>query len=178
MLWIAILCLVTPLAADAQGTGPTPTANAVTKTVQRLLEGYTRNLVGAAEVMPAANYGYRPTPEEMPFGQSIAHIAEVNTFSCSKFAEAPMPEGPKVTEKDSKEKLIGALKASFEYCSQMLAKLDDSKLDDSITFFGGRPSTRAAAVFELIDDLSDHYGALSVYLRLNGLLPPSAQPKK
>jgi hypothetical protein len=26
--------------------------------------------------------------------------------------------------------------------------------------------------------LSDHYGQLSIYLRLNGLLPPSAQPKK
>ena len=174
-LWIAGLCFVAPIGAHAQAA---PTPNAVTKTVQRLLDGYTRNLVGTAETMPPANYGYRPTPEEMTFGQSIAHIAEVNNFSCSKFADLPMPEGPKVTEKDSKEKLVAALKSSFDYCSQSLAKLDDSKLSDPITFFGGRPSTRAAAVFELIDDLSDHYGTLSVYLRLNGLLPPSAQPKK
>jgi uncharacterized damage-inducible protein DinB len=173
--WIAALCLVAPIAAHAQASS---TANAVTKTVQRLLQNYTRDLMGTAETMPEDKYGYRPTPEEMAFGQSLAHIAEVNNFSCSKFADVPLPEGPKVSEKDSKEKLMAALKASFDYCSQTLAKLDDSKLSEPITFFGGRPSTRAAAVFELIDDLSDHYGALSVYLRLNGLLPPSAQPKK
>jgi hypothetical protein len=26
--------------------------------------------------------------------------------------------------------------------------------------------------------LADHYGAAAMYLRLNGILPPSAQPKK
>jgi hypothetical protein len=25
---------------------------------------------------------------------------------------------------------------------------------------------------------ADHYGAAAMYLRLNGILPPSAQPKK
>lgn len=172
-IWIAALCLVASLAAHAQA----PAGNAVVSTAQRSLQRFTRNLTGAAETMPAEKYGYRPTPEEMSFGESIAHIAEVNNFSCSKFADVPMP-ATKVTDKDSKEKLVAALKESFDYCAQTLAKLDDAKLEDPITFFGGRPATRAAAVFELIDDLSDHYATLSVYLRLNGLLPPSAQPKK
>src|ERR1700693_2079788 len=114
----------------------------------------------------------------MPFGESIAHIAEVKNFSCSKFSDIPLPQGPQVTKNDSKEKLVAALKASFDYCAQTLDKVDDSKLGEPVTFFGGRPATRAAAVFELTDDLSDHYGSLSVYLRLNGLLPPSAQSKK
>jgi uncharacterized damage-inducible protein DinB len=174
MIWIAVLCLSAPLAACAQGS----TANPVTATAQRLLDRYTKFLMGTAEAMPAEKYGYRPTPEQLTFGKTVAHIAEVNNFSCSKFSDIPLPDGPKVTENDSKEKLVAALKASFDYCSQTLAKLDDSKLGDSITFFGGRPAPRAAAIFELIDDLSDHYGSLSIYLRLNGLLPPSAQPKK
>jgi uncharacterized damage-inducible protein DinB len=142
------------------------------------LDRYTKNLVGAAETMPEEKYGFKPTPAQMGFGETVAHVAEVNNFSCSKFADIPMPAGEKVTEKDSKEKLVAALKASFDYCAQTLAKLDDSKLGEPVTFYGGRPATRAAAVFELIDDLSDHYGQMSIYLRLNGLLPPSAQPKK
>ena len=174
MMWIAALCMFAPMAAHAQGT----TANPVTSTAQRYLERYTKNLVGTAETMPEDKYGYKPTPAQMGFGQAIAHIAEVNNFSCSKFADIPIPAGEKVTEKDSKEKLVAALKASFDYCAQTIAKMDDAKLGDSITFFGGRQTSRAAAVFELIDDLADHYGALSIYLRLNGLLPPSAQPKK
>lgn len=174
MMWVATLCLFVPVAGYAQG----PAANPVTTTAKRLVDRLARNLTGAAEVMPEDKYGYRPTPEEMGFGQAIAHIAEVNDFSCSKLSDLPMPQGPKVTEKDSKEKLVAALKASFDYCGEALAKIDDSKLGESITFFGGRAATRAAALSELTDDLSDHYGSLSVYLRLNGLLPPSAQPKK
>ena len=176
IVWIAGICLLAPGGVQAQNAASTQ--NAVTSTAQRYLDRYTKNLVGAAETMPADKYGYKPTPAQMAFGETIAHVAEVNNFSCSKFADIPMPAAEKVTEKDSKEKLVAALKGSFDYCAQTLAKLDDSKLSESITFFGGRPATRATAVFELIDDLSDHYGQLSIYLRLNGLLPPSAQPKK
>jgi hypothetical protein len=174
-IWIAVLCLIAPLAVHAQGSA---TANPVTASAQRLLDRYTKYLMGTAETMPAEKYGYRPTPEQFTFGKTIAHIAEVNDFSCSKFSDIPLPEGPKITENDSKEKLVAGLKASFDYCAQTLAKLDDSRLGESITFYGGRPAPRVAAAFELIDDLSDHYGALSIYLRLNGLVPPSAQPKK
>ena len=164
------------MAALAQAPAAIP--NPVTSTAQRYLDRYTKNLMGTAETMPEDKYGYKPTPAQMGFGETIAHIAEVNNFSCSKFADVPMPAGDKVTGKDSKEKLMAALKGSFDYCAQTLAKLDDSKLGESVPWFGGRQSSRAGAVFELIDDLSDHYGQLSIYLRLNGLLPPSAQPKK
>lgn len=172
--WFAACALLVPVSAFGQ----TVTPNAVNAAAKRVLDRYSKDLVGTAQTMPAEKYSYHPTPEEMPFGASIAHIAEVNNFTCARFSDLPAPDGPKVTDKDSKEKLVAALQASLDYCSQSLAKLDDAKLGESVSFFGGRPATRAVAVFELIDDLADHYGALSVYLRLSGLLPPSAQPKK
>ena len=33
-------------------------------------------------------------------------------------------------------------------------------------------------MLELTDDLEDHYSQLASYLRLNGMLPPSATPAK
>jgi hypothetical protein len=42
--------------------------------------------------------------------------------------------------------------------------------------FGGRSASRAAALIGLSDGWSDHYGAQAIYLRLSGILPPSAQP--
>jgi hypothetical protein len=30
----------------------------------------------------------------------------------------------------------------------------------------------------LTDDFADHYSSAATYLRLNGLLPPTAQPRK
>ena len=171
VIWLVVIFVAVPVVAHAQGA----TTNPVTVTAQRLLARYSKILVATAEEMPSDNYSYRPTPQQMTFGESIAHLAEVNNFSCSKFSDIPMPEGPKVSKNDPKDKLVAALKASFDYCTKTLAKMDDSKLGDSITFFGGKPAPRAAAVSELTDDLSDHYGALAVYLRLNGLLPPTAK---
>jgi hypothetical protein len=41
--------------------------------------------------------------------------------------------------------------------------------------FGKREFTRAQAMFITSDDWADHYSQLAIYLRLNGLLPPTAK---
>ena len=57
----------------------------------------------------------------------------------------------------------------------MLAKADDSTLGHAVAFPGGRTATRAAALIYLVTGWADHYAGEAMYLRLNGLLPPSAQ---
>jgi hypothetical protein len=37
--------------------------------------------------------------------------------------------------------------------------------------------TKATAVLYLVSDWADHYGGAATYLRLNGLLPPTAKQK-
>ena len=76
---------------------------------------------------------------------------------------------------DGKDKLVAAMKASFEFCGTALAKADDSKMNDNITWFDGKPRTRAWAFMGLASSWADHYGAAAMYLRLNGLLPPTAK---
>lgn len=51
-------------------------------------------------------------------------------------------------------------------------------MGDTITFVGGREAPRARAELERVADLADHYSQMASYLRLNGMLPPSAQPQK
>jgi hypothetical protein len=77
-----------------------------------------------------------------------------------------------------KDKLVAAVKASFQFCHEALAKADDSKLNDSITWFDGKPRPRAWATVALASSWADHYGTAAMYLRQNGLLPPSAQQSK
>jgi hypothetical protein len=57
--------------------------------------------------------------------------------------------------------------------------VNDSQLGDEVTMFG-RPSgqSRAAMMIILAADWADHYSTAASYLRLNGILPPTAQPKK
>ena len=62
-------------------------------------------------------------------------------------------------------------------CIRDRGKMDDSKLGDGIDLFG-RQGPRALAALILASGWADHYADAAMYLRLNGILPPSAQPKK
>jgi hypothetical protein len=167
--------LVGGAASRAQDAAPGPVANPVTTTVKGQLTRYEKNMVAAADLMPAEKYGFKPTPEMNAFGHVVMHIAQSNYFLCSKISGVAAPD-LKLTDADGKDKLVAALKASFEFCSTALAGVDDSKLSDPLTLFGNRQTSRAGALITLSDDWYDHYGAQAVYLRLNGILPPTAQP--
>jgi uncharacterized damage-inducible protein DinB len=163
----------TPAAAPAASTKD-PVANSVRFVLQR----FQSNTIGALEAMPADKYSYKPTADQSTFAHLAAHIANSNNLFCSKAADVPAPKVDEPKETDSKDQLVAAVKASFSFCSDALSKMDDSKLGDTIEMFGGRQLPRAAAVMAIAASMADHYGAAAMYLRLNGILPPSAQPKK
>jgi uncharacterized damage-inducible protein DinB len=153
--------------------------NPVTSVAKQILPRQQKNLVAAVEEMPADKFGYKPTEQQMTFGHLILHIVESNNYLCSKIGDEPEVKAPvPLKESDGKEKLVAALKASFEFCSTTLGKVDDSKLGDEIELFGGHKGSRAFALIALTNDWADHYSSAAMYLRLNGLLPPTAQPKK
>jgi len=170
MTWITVICLFATVGAAAQGA-----ANPVVSSAREIYNRQSKYITAAAEEMPESDYGYHPTPAQLAFGQTIAHIAQSDFNICSILSDTPAPTDWKVTAADPKDKLVAAVKASFDFCSQALANLQDSKLGDTVKFFGGRQVPRARALLELTDDLEDHYSQLAGYLRLNGMLPPSAQ---
>src|SRR4030081_1718447 len=170
-----------PAAAPKSAVMPSPeaaTKDPVATSVRMLLPRSQKNILGAIEAMPADKFGYKPTPEQMSFGHLTTHIIESNYFLCAKAADVPEPKAEAAKETDSKDKLLAAARASFDFCGEALPKMDDSKLGDSIELFGGRQFPRAMAALGLASGWSDHYAAAAMYLRLNNILPPSAQPKK
>ncbi|HWG57735.1 MAG TPA: DinB family protein [Candidatus Acidoferrales bacterium] len=150
-------------------------ANPVSSDVRQIVSREAKNIMGAAEEMPADKYSYHPTPQQMTFGHLVLHMANSNNGLCSKISGMSAPDGEKLTDTAPKEKLVTALKASFDFCTQALSKVDDSKLGEQITLFGTRKTTRAAAMISLTDDFYDHYSTAAMYLRMNGLLPPTAR---
>jgi hypothetical protein len=79
-----------------------------------------------------------------------------------------------------KATLMSSLKDSFTFCEQAFNQLDDAKLADQITItFGNnsRTGTRVAMVLGHVVDMADHYSQLANYMRLNGMLPPTALPR-
>lgn len=163
----------TPDAQEAAKLGPV--SNPVSGAVKAQLPRFSKNMVAAAEAMPAEKYTFKPTPEMNSFAHLVMHIAQSNNGLCSKISDTSAPDA-KLADTDPKDKLVAGLKASFDYCSSALEKVDDSKLSDQMMLFGNRPFSRAAVLIILSDDWYDHYGAQATYLRLNGILPPTAQP--
>jgi uncharacterized damage-inducible protein DinB len=170
-----ILLALTPVLSFAQAA-PAPSTAPVSDALRFGLARSSKNMAAAAEAMPAEKFSFKPTPDQISFAHLTLHIAESNNLFCSKISGVAAPEGPKLTETDSKDKLVAALKSSFDFCSTTLAKVDDTHLTDSIPLFNGRTFSRAAVMFILANSWSDHYSAQSMYLRLNGVLPPTAQP--
>jgi len=150
-LTIAVILLST--AAFAQQS-----KNPVTDVLRDSLAGRQKDTVAGIEEMPAEKFSAKPTPDQMSFGHLAAHIVEANYFFCSKVGDVAAPKVDKVTEADTKDKLVDAVRASFDFCGTALAKA-------------------AWAALALASSWADHYGAVAMYLRLNGLLPPSAQKK-
>jgi hypothetical protein len=170
---LVAICLVAPMMARAQDAA----ANPLTSTVRKQFDDYAKNLVATAEIMPEEKYSFRPTPENMTFGKTIGHIADVNNAVCSKLFTPPATPFAKSSETDSKEKLVAGLKASMDYCGQQFSKMTDANLSEMVPFFGGKQITRLGAALAVVIDFADHYAGLSMHLRMNGLLPPTAQKK-
>ncbi len=166
------------LLASTSGVWAQQNKNPVTTVVKDLLTREHKNLVAAVEEMPADKFSFRPTPLQETFGHLAMHITQANNFLCAKAGDVAEPKTEELKDTDSKEKLVAALKASFDFCESAVSKADDSKLGDTIEGFGGRKQPRAWAWIGMASNWSDHYAAAAMYLRLNGLLPPTAQPKK
>jgi hypothetical protein len=169
-----------PNKTEPKTTAPTkaePSKNPVTDAVREILPRQEKNLLAAVEEMPADKFGYSPTPAQITFGHLVMHITMSNIELCSKAASMPPPPMKPMPETD-KERLQAGLTKSFLYCEAAMGKVDDSKLGNPVELFGGRQGTVASALISLTNDWADHYSAAAMYLRLNNLLPPTAEPKK
>jgi hypothetical protein len=155
----------------AQQSSSSPVADGLRGLVARS----AMNMVGAAEEMPADKYTYHPTPQQWTFAHLMIHATGANYGMCSAIGGVPMPKTEKLEDTDPKDKIVSALKASFQFCTESLKDVTDANLGEEIPFFGGRKVTRGGMMIIMADDYGDHYSQASGYLRLNGLLPPSAK---
>ena len=160
-----------------------PSPSPVTDAVRTLLARESQHLVESAALMPADKYGYQPTPAQMTFGQLVVHIVQTNAALCSAVSGTPSPLGPEelktLSPAEPKEALVAAIKRSFDYCTEGLAKVQDAVLGEEASLFGRRTGmSRGAALVTIATDWTDHYSTAASYLRLNGILPPSAPQKR
>jgi hypothetical protein len=73
-----------------------------------------------------------------------------------------------------KAEVIALLKQTFQAGQETLGSVTDAQLLDQVKFpFGNRMVTRFAFWQGSFYQLRNHHGQLVVYLRLNGIVPPT-----
>ena len=169
---LPVICVVLLCGAALGQEKNSPVADVL----RQMLTSQEKNTVAAFEEMPADKFSYQPTPAQMTFGHLAAHIVSSNYFFCANAGDMPRPKTEELKGTEGKATLLAAVKASFAFCDAALVKADDAKLNENITWFDSKPRPRAWAFVALAAEWADHYGMAAMYLRLNGLLPPTAQP--
>lgn len=168
-LGLLLVCLVTWGGALAQAQD-----SALLGPLKQQWENIRRNVVGTAEVVPEDLYGFRPTPEVRTLSEQLIHIIEENYFFMGMVSgEREQPPGNLQT----KAQIIQALNDSYDYGAQVLDGLNDSTAMETVPLMGNRQGPRWSAALMNIADNQNHYGNLVVYMRMNGIVPPSSRPR-
>ena len=185
--YVAILTLALPASLAAQQPTPAPQANPITTAFRGRTMNLQRNLAQAFDSIPEAKYSYKPTPGQLTIGYIAQHLASDNYLFCNAFgpmkatvAASDTTTADSVKAKWPKDSLVTKLRASFTFCENAFAQLDDAKLAEqvSMSFRGNtRSVTRASMVLGHALDMADHYSQLANYMRLNNMVPPTALPR-
>jgi uncharacterized damage-inducible protein DinB len=133
--------------------------------------------IRAAEEMPEADYGFKPSPEVRSFGQQVAHVADDQYNLCAPARGATRQAAYQAIEHSlsTKADLVAALKDAFAYCDAAYDAITDSA---GTTMVVGQQRTRLGMLNWNLWHTWEHYGNVVVYLRLKGLVPPSSQGMK
>jgi uncharacterized damage-inducible protein DinB len=140
------------------------------------------NLLGVAEAMPENKYSFVPTlgkfDDVRSFGELVKHVA------CAQFAFFNEFEGKKPPEDcekgghepaKTKPELIKYLKDSFDYSNRVLATLTEKNALERVEGRYAGPNTKLGISVVAVWHITDHYGQLVEYLRMNGIVPPMTQ---
>jgi uncharacterized damage-inducible protein DinB len=159
------------LAASATAQVKSPIASAL----KDIFPNRQKNTIAAVEAMPADKFSYKPSADQITFGHLVAHMVEANYGLCAGATGVAAPKVDEAKDTDTKDKLVAALKASFDFCGDALGKMDDAKLGETVTGHEGQSLSRARFALGIASNWADHYAEAAMYLRLNGILPPTAK---
>jgi uncharacterized damage-inducible protein DinB len=145
-----------------------------------------RNIVSAAEAMPADKYGFAPTDGEFAnvrtFSQQVRHLAATNfILAAAALGQNPPTDAGDESGPDSvvtKQQHIAYLQRSFDALDRAVDAIGDRRIpvrSSPISPFQRESATRISLISEAITHSYDHYGQMVVYLRMNGVVPPASR---
>jgi hypothetical protein len=194
-LFLPAAIVVVALSAQAQQHQVTAAELSRTETpakaIMRTFSFQEYDVRSAAEAMPEDKWNFRPIagafknekPEYGPsevrtFGEQVKHVA------CANFAFSAELDGTKPPDAcdkggpspaNSRKELLTYLRDSFTALNQSINAITVKNMFDPIEGPYGGPNTRLGLAEIAVWHAADHYGQMTLYLRLNGIVPPSSR---
>lgn len=166
MLSCVILVAVTasPLFAQTPSSG-------LAKELAATWDRAVTDILDVAEAMPEEKYDFKPVPEVQTFREQIVHLSAV----VQRFIDAAKGTKTEAAHKPmTKAEAIAHLRQTFDTGREMFASLTDAPMLEHVKFpFGDRMVTRYGFWMGPLYQVRNHHGQLVVYLRLNGIVPPT-----
>ena len=166
------------LAAAAASCAPPPAAppagdGAVVASVTPRFNDLAGWLVQTVEQVPDSLYGYKPNPAVRSMAELMGHVANAHYTFCAGALGTAEPERADFEKVTDKATLVEAMKASVAFCNTAYQMSDADAMKET-QFFGSTMTRLAVLVWNATHD-GEHYGNLVVYMRANGMVPPSSQ---
>jgi hypothetical protein len=168
-----LAALLIPAALTAQSPATRVSPDGVMLSFVRFADIFGSRLVDAFDSIPAAKYDFRPTPVQQTIGYIAQHLEDANYSLCERMGDLKYKRTAKDSLADTvkarwpKDTLVARLKASLRFCDDAMERIPQLS-----------SPALASTLLAFETDLAEHYSQLSVYMRLLGLVPPSALPPR
>jgi hypothetical protein len=125
------------------------------------------------DAMPAENFDYKPKEELRNFGEQLMHVASAHLFYMGNLdTDAARPD---LGEPVEKVDVLQALSDSFDFGTEILSGQTDASLREMVDGGYLGESSRARIAYQAMIHTRQEYGVMTVYLRLNDIVPPASQ---
>ncbi|MFP5250605.1 MAG: DinB family protein, partial [Acidobacteriota bacterium] len=148
-------------------------------TVQQFATRVEDNLLALAKAIPADKYNFAPSKEIFKPGsdadfatvrtiaQQFTHVASMPYHMLPAFGVKPdaEPDLNALNSMTSKDDIVKALQASFDYQNKVIASLT---AQNAFAPTGPHNMSLMGMLLMMMNDYGDHYGQLVEYGRMNG----------
>ena len=171
--FIPVLAIALGCTAPAGAQNAAPKLESLAEGMKSLYGSIRRNVMEAAELMPEAEYAFKPTPDVRSFGELVGHVTNTHYNFCTAARGVPSPSKLNHETLRTKAELVAALKASVTFCDAAYDGATDATIAAPAKFGAAVITVGYALTYNIAHD-NEHYGNMVTYLRLKGLVPPSS----
>ena len=169
-----LLFLIISMLVVQEGTAADCEYAEILKTHWQRTRRMITNIVAA---MPEDKFDFRPVKEVRSFREMAAHLITDGISHTGWAVGMSREESDKIAAKykdyKTRAQILQGLEEMFDYGDKIFSTLTDDNTMDLVVGMRSEPMTRIEAALVAVDDQMDHYGNMVVYLRLNGIVPPS-----